>query len=92
MTTPVNWASVIAGLETGLATVEQLAPLAALGGPQAAAIGALAASAAGVAESLLAHATDAQTVIQSSDLAQIQTITAALQAQNNQLSIQIAGS
>lgn len=90
MTTTVDWSAVVAGLETGLSAVQQLAPIAALGGPQAAAIGTLAASAAGVAESLLAHASDAQTVIESSDLAQIQSITAALQAQNNATSVQIA--
>lgn len=92
MSNSVNWPAVAAALQTGLGLVEQLAPLAALGGPQAGAIGALAASTAGVAESLLAHATEAQTVIESTDLAQIQTITAALQARNNVAAAQIAAS
>jgi len=90
MSDSVNWTAVAAALQTGLGFVEQLAPLAALGGPQAVAIGTLAAGAAGVAESLLSHAMEAQTVIQSNDLVQIQTITAALQARNNAAAARIA--
>lgn len=88
----VDWTKLISTLETGLSLVQKIAPEAALGGPTAALIGNVVGSVAGLANGYLAQATAAEAVIESTDLAQVQALTAALVAQNDALAVVVAGS
>lgn len=88
----VTLADVESVLEKGLALVSELAPLAALGGPTAGAIGALVGQVASTADTLVTQVSGDAAIIASGDLTNIQTLQARLQAQNTALAVQIAAS
>lgn len=79
-------------LETGLDYVTKLAPLAALGGPAAAAIGNIVATIASEGETILSEVSGDASIIAGGDLTKITALQAQLQQQNAQLAQQIAGS
>lgn len=79
-------------LSTGLILVQDLAPLAALGGPSAGAIGATVAQVAGLANALVTEAESDATVLASGDLTQIKALQAQLQDQDAALASQVDAS
>lgn len=79
-------------LRNVLAVVKEVAPMASVAGPQGAAIGKIVSGAADFAGHVLDHATDAQAVIASHDLAEIKTIAAAIQSENDALAARIDAS
>lgn len=76
----------------GLNLVAKLAPLAALGGPAAAAIGATVGSVATTASELLAAVEGDAEIIASGDLTKIREMVAVIQAENKQLVGRMAAS
>ncbi|HEY5411106.1 MAG TPA: hypothetical protein VIJ94_10315 [Caulobacteraceae bacterium] len=88
----LNLQQIESALETGLKYVQEIAPLAALGGPAAAAIGATVAQVAGMATEVLTAVENDAAIIASGDLTKIRALEASLQAENKQLAAQIAAS
>lgn len=88
----IDWGKVIAGVQSAATLVEELAPAAAIAGPEGAVIGGIVSNIAKWSSSLLTLAQQAGTVLSSNDLAAIQSADAAIQVQNNSLSQQIADS
>lgn len=88
----MNLADIEAALETGLSYVQKLAPLAALGGPAAAAIGGTVATIAETASTVLAQVEGDAAIIASGDLTRIRELEKALQADNDALAAQIDAS
>jgi hypothetical protein len=78
--------------EQGLALVSQLAPLAALGGPAAGAIGVLVGQVASTVDTLVTQVSGDAAIIATGNLANIQALQAKLQAANETLAAQIAAS
>jgi hypothetical protein len=88
----INLAQVENALETGLVLVQKLAPLAALGGPAAGAIGEVVSKLAGAAAQIVPAVENDATIIAGGDPAQIRALQAQLQQQNVALAQQIADS
>jgi hypothetical protein len=84
----VDLASIEAGLETGLEWVKELAPLAALGGPAAAAIGATVSQVAGMAETVVEQVSGDAAIIAGGDVTKITALRDQLQAENATLTAQ----
>lgn len=76
-------------LRQGLATVQALAPLAALGGPTVAGAVSIAATLAEIGQNVLEKIEDGQIVATSQDKDQIKAILAEIQAQNDALAARI---
>jgi hypothetical protein len=79
-------------LDQGLKLVQQVAPLAALGGPAAGAWGAVVANVAGTADGLLVAVESDAAIIATGDVTKIKALQAQLQAENAKLAAQIAAS
>lgn len=79
-------------LATGLAYVQELAPLAALAGPEGAAIGATVGQIASTASTVLAAVESDAAIIASGDLTKIRALEAQLQAANVTLGAQVDAS
>jgi hypothetical protein len=79
-------------LEEGLAFVSKIAPLAALGGPAAGAIGLVVGNIAAMGATLLAQVSSDAAIIASGDLSKITALQNQLQAANSTLAAQIAAS
>lgn len=79
-------------LEDGLAFVQKFAPLAALGGPAAGAIGNAIGEIAGAAAAILPQVQGDAAIIGSGDVAKITALQGQLQAANASLAAQIAAS
>jgi hypothetical protein len=86
----VTVAQVETGLTTALQLAQDLAPLAALGGPSAAAVGAAVAQAAAVAEAVVPQVLSDAEILRTGDPAQIKALQAQLQTANAALAAQIA--
>jgi ABC-type cobalamin transport system ATPase subunit len=86
----IDWNKVAGLVEAGATLVQEFAPLAAVGGPDAAAAATLAAKIAGMVSSAASAAGEAATVIATADLARIQAADALVRAQDVQLSQDIA--
>lgn len=76
-------------LETGLEFVQKAAPLAAIGGPQAGAIGELIAKVAGTADSVIQGVAADATIIAGGDLTKIRSLQQQLHAENAKLAGQV---
>lgn len=79
-------------LEAGLLFVQKVAPLAALGGPAAAAIGATVAQVAGIAATILPQIETDADIIGSGDVTRIRQLQAQLEAENAALNAKVAAS
>ena len=90
--TTITLAQVESALEVGLSLVSKLAPLAALGGPAAGAIGLVVGNVASMADALITQVTSDAGIIAGGDLSKIQALQVQLQAQNTALAAQIAAS
>ncbi len=88
----ITLAQVEAALTQGLTLISQLAPLAALGGPAAGAIGVTVGAIAGAAAKIVTQVENDATIIAGGDLTQIKALQAQIQAQNDQLATQIDAS
>ncbi len=88
----VTLAQVEAALEQGLSLVSQLAPLAALGGPAAGAIGVLVGHIASTADTIITQISSDAAIIAGGNLTQITALQVKLQAANADLAAQIAAS
>lgn len=88
----IDWDRVIAGAQAAAKIVEEIAPAAALAGPEGALIGGVVSKAAEWSSSLLTLAQNAGTVLSSNDLAAIQAADQSIQQANDGLSQQIANS
>ena len=88
----MDWSKIIAAAEKVVGVVEQLAPLAAVAGPEGAIIGKLVGVGAQAANDALANAQDEAAVISATDLASVRTIQTRIQAVNDALGAQIDAS
>lgn len=88
----ITLAQVESALESGLDLVSELAPLAALGGPAAASIGATVGQIAGAAAAIVTAVSNDETIIAGGDVSSIQALQAQLEAANTELAAQIAAS
>lgn len=88
----ITLAQVESAAEEALSLVWQLAPLAALGGPAAGAIGVLVGQAASTVDALVTQISGEATIIGSGNLTAITALQTQLQAQNAALAQQIASS
>lgn len=79
-------------LRSGLAAVQALAPLAALGGPIPAAAASIAATLADIGQNLLDKVEDGSIVATSADAARVKGLLAEIRAENDQLAQRIAAS
>lgn len=79
-------------LRNGLAVVQALAPLAALGGPTAAGAASIAATLADIGQNLLDKVEDGSIVATSDDAATVKGLLAEIRAENDQLAQRIAAS
>lgn len=79
-------------LQSGLALVKELAPLAALGGPGVAGVASIAATLAEIGENILDKANDGAIVATSDDKARVQALLAQIQAENDALAARVADS
>lgn len=79
-------------LDRGLKIVEQVAPLASLGGPAAGAWGQVVANVAGTADNLLSGIEADATIIASGDTTKIKALQQSLQAENAKLNAQVLAS
>lgn len=90
--TQITLATVEAWFQDALELTENVAPLAALGGPAAAAIGKLVGEIATAGAAILSQVESDAAIIAGGDLTKIQALQAKLQASNATLAAQIAGS
>ena len=88
----INLGQIENALEKGLELVQQLAPLAALGGPAAAAIGTTVSSVAATAQAVVQAVEADATIIASGDTARIKALQTQLQAENDALDSQLDAS
>jgi hypothetical protein len=88
----ITISQVESALESALSLVAEFAPLAALGGPAAGAIGTLVGNLAGAAEAIVTQVTSDEAIIASGDVTTITALQSQLEAQNAALQAQIAGS
>lgn len=88
----VTLTQIESALEEGLSLVSKLAPLAAIGGPAAGAIGVTVGNIATLADTLLTQVTSDASIIAGGNLTQITALQQSLQAQNATLAAQIAAS
>lgn len=72
-------------LKAGLATVQALAPLAALGGPGAVGVASIVSGLAKVGEQIMEKIEDGTVVATSDDKAEVQGLLAQIQSENDQL-------
>lgn len=90
--TDITLADIEAFAEEGLALVSQVAPLAALGGPAAGAIGILVGQVAGTVDTLVTQVSGDAAIIAGGNLTAITNLQTQLQAQNVALAATIAAS
>ena len=88
----ITLSQVESALEEGLAFVQQISPLASLGGPAAAAIGTVVGDIAGVADTLLTTVAGDASIIAGGNVAAITALQVQLQAANATLVAQIEAS
>jgi hypothetical protein len=88
----ITLAQVESALGSALSLVQEFAPLAALGGPAAGAIGTLVGDLAGAASAIVAQVTSDESIIASGDVTTITALQQQLEAQNTALQAQIAAS
>lgn len=88
----ITLAQVESAAEEALSLVSQFAPLAALGGPAAGAIGVLVGQAASTVDALVTQISGDAAIIGSGNLTAITALQAQLQAQNAALAAQVAAS
>lgn len=70
----MQFADWITALQKGVTFIEGVLPMAALGGPQAAAVAGVISAVAGVVDQALAHANDAANLVSAKDLATVRAI------------------
>jgi hypothetical protein len=88
----IDWTKVAAGVAGVADIVKELAPAAAIAGPEGALIGGIVGQAAGFVSSVATQAEAAGSVLSSTDLAAIQTANTQIQAANDSVARQIAES
>jgi len=88
----INWTKIAATVKTIAGDIAEVAPLAAVAGPEGAAIGALVAKAAQYTSAVVDAATAAGAAVTSTDLATITAANASVEAQADALSEKIAES
>ncbi|MGI8839744.1 MAG: hypothetical protein ACR2F8_03000 [Caulobacteraceae bacterium] len=89
---PIDFATIESALAQGLSFIERLVPLAALGGPVAAGIGAAVGEIAALGDQVLVAVEGEQAILSAPDLASVQGLVAKLRAANDALAAQIAAS
>jgi hypothetical protein len=88
----INWSAVAAGVAGVAGIVKELAPAAAIAGPEGALIGGIIGQAAGFVSSVATQAEAAGPVLASNDLATIQQANLTIQQANDALAAKIAQS